>query len=379
MDYMGARITACCIEMKLYPSNAHIWVKCAGHSPLAARTPRIAPADDTARLEGILAHKVADARAKGEYLPTEGVTQEMLDGANLWREVLDSWACVYATEVEYETIDWIGGDIPARTDAEGYNAETNTLHVGDYKFGHRWVDAFENWQLLIYAMAWLDRHNKEVHGKLDEMQVVLHVVQPRAGGHRKWALSVSDLRVTYAKVIVAAAANARMANSSPNGLGLQLYTVGEHCYKCAGAINCPALRNATTAALDFGGRAIELELTPEQAAIELFLIDNAALHIKNRRDALEQLIEHSLGNGNALPHWEMKRGRGSVKWINEAEVLALGELYGADISTVKLKTPKQCEKLLPAYIVESFTEQTQGALKLSKKNADDGNKLFTQE
>lgn len=367
--------------MKLYPSNAHIWVKCAGHTALAARTARIAPADDTARLEGILAHKVADAKAKGEYLPTADVTDEMLDGATMWRDVLDSWACVYATEVEYETIDWIGGDIPARTDAEGYNAETNTLHVGDYKFGHRWVEAFENWQLLIYAMAWLDRHNKEIHDKLDTMKIKLHLVQPRAGGHKTWELTVTELRDNYARTITTAAGNARLVNTNADAMGLQTYTVGEHCYKCAGAINCPALRNATSAALNFGGRAIELELTPEQAAIELFLIDNAADHIKNRRDALTQLVEHNLINGAALPHWEMKRGRGSVKWIadKEAEVIAMGDLYDVEITTTKLKTPKQCEKLLPAFVVESFSQDTPGALKISKKRADDGAKLFNQE
>lgn len=60
-------------------------------------------------------------------------------------------------------------------------------------------------------------------------------------------------------------------------------------------------------------------------------------------------------------------------------MIALGELYGAEITATKLKTPTQCKKLLPAYVIESFTEQTQGALKVSKKNADDGAKLFNQE
>ena len=365
--------------MIIYPSNAHIWVKCAGHTALAARTPRIEPQDDSSRLEGILAHGVAEDIAATGVTKRADVTDEMLDGGVLWRDVLHGWGCEFAQEVEYETIQWIGSDIPARTDAEGYNADTNTLHIGDYKFGHRYVDAYENWQLMCYAMAYLDRHVKSfAQEQLDTMTVTLHVVQPRAGGHRQWSLPLAKLRETYARTIVDAARDARLANTNPEGMGLKTYTVGEHCYKCAGAINCAALRTATSQALDFGGRAIELELTPDQAALELFLIDNAQTHIANRRDALEQLVEHSLHNGALLPHWELKRGRGSVKWMQdrEQEVIALGELYGAEITATKLKTPTQCKKLLPAYVIESFTEQTQGALKVSKKNADDGAKLF---
>ena len=367
--------------MRIYPSNAHIWVKCAGHTALAARTPRIEPQDDSARLEGILAHGVAEDIAATGVTKRADVTDEMLDGGVMWREVLQSWGLggMYAQEVVYETVEWLGNDVPARTDAEGYNLVTNTLHVADYKFGHRYIEAFENWQLMCYAMAYLGRHVKSfTQEQLDTMTVTLHVVQPRAGGHRQWSLPLKTLRETYAKTLSEAAGNIRLLESNPDGMGLKTYTVGEHCYKCAGAINCAALRNAASQALDFGGRAIELELTPEQAALELFLIDNAETHIKNRRDALEQLVEHSLHNGALLPHWELKRGRGSVKWVQdkEQEVIALGDLYGAEITATKLKTPTQCKKLLPAYVIDSFTEQTQGALKVSKKSADDGAKLF---
>ena len=365
--------------MRIYPSNAHIWVKCAGHTALAARTPRIEPQDDTARLEGILAHGVAEDIARTGSTRRADVTDEMLDGGVMWRDVLLGWGCEFAQEVVYETVEWLGNDVPARTDAEGYNADTNTLHVADYKFGHLYIEAFENWQLMCYAMAYLGRHVKSfTQEQLDTMTVTLHVVQPRAGGHRQWSLPLKTLRETYAKTLSEAAGNIRLLESNPDGMGLKTYTVGEHCYKCAGAINCAALRTATSQALDFGGRAIELELTPDQAALELFLIDNAETHIKNRRDALEQLVEHSLHNGALLPHWELKRGRGSVKWMQdkEQEVIALGDLYGAEITATKLKTPTQCKKLLPAYVIDSFTEQTQGALKVSKKSADDGAKLF---
>ena len=365
--------------MRIYPSNAHIWVKCAGHTALAARTPRIEPQDDTERLEGILAHGVAEDIAATGVTKRADVTDEMLDGGVLWRDVLQSWGCEFAQEVAYETVEWLGNDVPARTDAEGYDPLHNVLHVADYKFGHRYIEAFENWQLMCYAMAYLGRHVKSfTQEQLDTMTVTLHVVQPRAGGHRQWGLPLKTLRETYAKTLSEAAGNIRLLESNPDGMGLKTYTVGEHCYKCAGAINCAALRTATSQALDFGGRAIELELTPEQAALELFLIDNAETHIKNRRDALEQLVEHSLHNGTLLPHWELKRGRGSVKWMQdkEQEVIALGDLYGAEITATKLKTPTQCKKLLPAYVIDSFTEQTQGALKVSKKNADDGAKLF---
>lgn len=365
----------------LYPSSAHIWVKCPGHTSLAARTERVQLGDDTARLDGILAHNVARDIADTGVTRREGVTDEMLDGGVMWRDVLHSFGAAFAQEVDYPTINWIGNNVPARTDAECYNADTNTLHIADYKFGHRYVDAVENWQLLCYAMAWLDRHVKEYADKLDTMKVVLHVVQPRAGGHRQWSLTVAQLRETYAKTIVDAARDARMAHDNPDGLGLKLYTAGEHCYKCAGAINCPALRNATAESLSFGARAIELELTPEQAAIELMLIDNAQTHIKNRRDALEQLVQHALQNGGNLPHWSLDRGRGSKKWIadKEAEVIGLAELYGAEVTVTKLKTPTQCAKLLPTFIIESHSETVPGALKLAKKRADDGAKLFNQE
>lgn len=364
----------------LHASAAAVWVKCAGHASLAARTPRIADQSDESRLEGIEAHAVAQAYAAAGEPPGDW-DPDMLEGGKLWRDVLQGWGCEYSQEVEYKCVPWIAENVPARVDAEGYNAETNTLHVADYKYGHRYVDAYENWQLLCYAMAWLDRHAKSHAHLIPDMKLALHIVQPRAGGHRTWNLTVQHLRDNYARTIVEAARTANQAHVAPDALGFELYTTGSHCYKCAGAINCPALRDAASAALEFGSRNIELDLTPEQAAIELMLIDEASTHIKNRREALEMQVMHTLQGGQSLPHWSIGHGRGSKRWIPEKEagLKAMGELYGVEVTTEKLKSPTQCAKLLPAYIIDSHSEVTQGAARIQRKRADDGAKLFTQE
>src|SRR5690606_19069954 len=66
------------------------------------------------------------------------------------------------------------------------DTKANTLYVWDAKFGHRGVDAFENWQLITYVAGLLEQLS--INGFVDQnLNVSLRVSQPRSfrsGGTR---------------------------------------------------------------------------------------------------------------------------------------------------------------------------------------------------
>ena len=165
----------------LPPSSAARVIQCPASLFMCSQFPETD--DNPKALEGTQAHEVNVAMWTGQPIPSFA-TEEMLEGAEMWCETLGA-----RTDVYYEQVvdcSQIHPDNWGTPDAWAYDEMTATLHVWDYKFGHRHVKAFENWQLINYAAGiWTS-------GGYNVSNFELTIVQPRSyhadGPVRSWSV-----------------------------------------------------------------------------------------------------------------------------------------------------------------------------------------------
>lgn len=246
-----------------------------------------------------------------------------------------------------------------------------TLHVWDYKYGHRYVDAFRNWQMIDYAIGILECEGIE---DWHPWRITLTIAQPRnyapEGPMREWYLSGSQLR-EYAGQLNEAAILA----SQPDA---PLQT-GPHCRDCLAAHACPALQRAAMAAVDVSYRQGSIDMPAAAVGLELKILAASAARLKARMDALE---EHAIGlvrKGGSVPHWTMGRTQPRSVWKQPVkDVIAMGQLFGVDLSApLKAITPPQAIKAgIDAAVITEYAETPLGSLKLVPLDSDAAAKAF---
>lgn len=321
--------------------------------------------DDTdASREGTAAHEVAARLAEhGELMPVGSltsngvaVTEEMVEGAELWAEAVAQYAggdversieCLCIHRDCYGTPDFAYGPLDG------------TLYVSDYKYGHRYVDAFENWQLIAYAIGRMPSY-------LPTVRVVLQIVQPRSyhrdGPVREWVLSGAELR-DYAGILHAACAAAEQPDA--------ICKTGTQCYECPVRHVCEAALHMEQSALYLSGSTIPLDTTVEAKAVRLRQIRRAADHLEQMESGLTEDLAAAVQRGINVPGFTLKAGSGREKWTAEVtEVVALGAVMGVDLSKPGCITPNQARKAgLSPDIVAAYSERSAGSVSLVE---DDG-------
>lgn len=324
--------------------------------------------DDTdASREGTAAHEVAARLAREGILMPAGsltsngvaVTEEMVEGAELYADTLAPYLpgsigdfekqieCLYVHRNCYGTPDYAYGPLDG------------TLYVADYKFGHRYVDAFENWQLIAYAIGRMPSY-------LPTVRVVLQIVQPRSyhrdGPVREWVLSGHELR-DYAQVLSAACLDATHPDA--------VCKTGTQCYECPARHVCEAALHMEQSALYLSGSTIPLDATVEAKAVRLHQIRRAADHLKQMESGITEDLAAAVRRGINVPGFTLKAGSGRERWTAEvAEVVTLGSAMGVDLSKPGCITPNQARKAgLPPDIVAAYSERSAGEVKLVE---DDG-------
>ena len=119
---------------------------------------RYPESNTTSSEEGTAAHWVladrldrTDNFKEGQLTPNGiAVTDEMIQGAEMVREVID--ACIPHLDLHVEetvTIPAIHPDCFGTPDVWAYDAVTTDLHIIDYKFGHGFVDEYRDPQGLL--------------------------------------------------------------------------------------------------------------------------------------------------------------------------------------------------------------------------------------
>ena len=342
---------------------------------MEARYPDV---DSDKSKEGTLAHAVWAAMQLGRPIP-DGATEEMLDGAEMMQDLVDK---IVATSgpgvspiVEYTlnagnrplfhadnwgTPDCTINDIPHRK-----------VWVIDYKFGHRYVSTFENWQLLNYAILQM---SQGMSGTIEDgIEVHLVIVQPRSyhpdGPVREWIVKSDDLW-SYRAVLLEAALASQLPNPPAK--------TNPECRDCRARGNCATLQAATYEAVEVSSTATPFEMPVEAKGRELALMTSAMDLLKARIDGLETEVLGHIKAGNPVLGWMSKQGMGRKKWTAAVpEVLALGQMMGVDVSKLGLLTPAQAIKAgLSPDVVDSYSETPRGEVQLVRDTGVFARKVF---
>jgi len=323
--------------------------------------------DDPKAIEGQLAHAVVAAALLGQDVPS-GATDEMLEGADMMVDavfpiVKPGAGLPLLVESRVDCFN-IHPDNWGTPDAWLIDRVYRRLYVWDYKFGHRYVDAFENWQMIDYACGIL-KVSGVAKEDIDQYTVQLTIVQPRNyhkdGPVRTWVLGVPELHGYGLRL--RAAAEAAMTP------GAQC-TTGPECLDCTARHACTTLQAVAYASVDMSGESIPFDLPPDALGKELSVMTAAAERLKSRISGLEDEALARIKQGASVPGWLTEQGSGRERWNKPVEeIVALGEMMGVDLNKPAAITPKQAIKAgIPAVVVAQYTETPVGEIKLVPSN-----------
>jgi Protein of unknown function (DUF2800) len=348
------------------PSGFAQMVQCPGSLTLQALYPEREDTPDA--MAGTAAHWVLQQMLTTGRDPQVGeladngvaVTLEMIEAAaECAEDVRHTLAGTSAVPVVEQYIglprvlDGCGGTPDVRA-----SLSPRMHYAWDFKFGHRYVPAFENWQLIGYASGFA----------MDEpgATVVLKIVQPRSfhvdGPVRTWRLQAQDLAPYVQRLHVAA--------HEAVGRDPQLRT-GPACQDCTARHACPALTERAYEAREVSGKTHPLEITGSLLAVELRTLWDARDRLDARISGLEAQAE-ALLRTQAVPGLRLTHGQGRAAWSRPVEeVKAMADMLGVSVlKPPALITPPQAEAAgMPAELVAAYSHRPSGAAKLV---ADDG-------
>lgn len=360
----------------LRPSSAAALVQCPGSARMQAPFPE--RGDDQDAREGRAAHWALSEMLRGDIvaegqLDPEGtmLTAEMTESAETaFNDIERTVGAGNIGLVQSEhrvTLSRIYAGMWGATDARA-SLTPRLRYVWDFKHGHRYVDPFECWQLLCYALA--DDHA----GEDPNTVVVLKIVQPRSfhrsGVVREWRLFSHQLE-PYRQVLAKAAFEAM--GPSPT------LRTGPACSDCLARHVCPSLQAEAYSAAEASGQAVPVELSPAALGLELRNLWRAQERLNARVSGLEAQAEALQRQGVAVPFTVMQNGRGATVWTVPADVvIETGRLLGHDLAKpVAAITPKQAEaKGFPETLLQTYAKTVPGALKLCADDTTQARRVF---
>jgi hypothetical protein len=344
------------------------------------------PQEDTQEtLEGNAAHwvlteKIANHDIKINDQTPQGVmvTQEMLEGADLFVDHLRqrnvNFKHLYVEQrVEISTINEHCFGTP---DVFYFDVSTNTIDVFDYKFGHKFVDEFKNYQCVLYAEGVLNKLAKtfgEAPGVFDQLcKVNITIIQPRCfykgSPIRTWSFPAIDLRPLVN--IIRSAASEALSNPKAKP--------GEQCEDCPGRHSCAALQQDAYRSSRVARASLPLELPLNAASLELKMLKESLLLLQARVDGLSEFVTSKLRQGERAPFHSLGTTRSKRVWNRPIdEIIALGRMFDVDLSKQNVVTPTQAIKLkVDEAVINCYSEYENGSIKLEDHNPNDVSKIF---
>jgi hypothetical protein len=323
--------------------------------------------------EGTAAHFAAAEAVRGRPVAVGAVdpvtslpmTAEMVEcGGEFARDVLDTLkAASHGSVVQVEQRQPAGFNPQNWGTPDAYIVDRPklVLHLWDYKFGHRYVDAYMNWQLLNYAILIL-LANGVPPEQWRHWTITMTVYQPRnyhpAGPLREWHLAGDKLLPLYDRLKEAAAA--ALLPGAP-------LKTGAHCRDCRARTGCPALQRVAMSAVDLSFEQQRVDMPPEAVGLELAILKAAADRIKARVTGLEEQALATIRSGVDVPHWTTDYSYGRTRWkVPVAEVLILGQMYGVDLGKPpEAITPTQAKKAgVDPAVIAAYSETPRGVMAL---------------
>jgi len=361
----------------LSPSSASTWRYCAAYPSMVKLYPGEESEDAK---EGTAAHWVAWRLSDG-VLPKEGelapngvmVTQEMIDGAELLISAMYSMASPGEWNVEEPVVIFDDLDCWGTPDGWSYCEVTRTLRNIDYKFGHRFVDEYENDQGILYIKGLIDLI-QDNYGIYDQdLNVEFTIVQPRCFYRgepvRTWRFKACDIRGHINMLRMAAE---RALDVDP------VATTNPGCRDCPARHDCPALQKATCADIETSTQSTPINITAHAAAVELKMLERARDRMDARITGLQEFVLSKIRSGERVPHYQVLQGYGRRAWnVAEEEVIALGLAFEKDLSKRSVITPSQAIKLgIDESVIKEYSHTPLGKLSLAPQ--ENPNKLFSQ-
>lgn len=360
------------------PSALHRIRLCHASLKMQEAYPHLPWEDEEASAEGTCAHWVLQqALTPGARMPVKGdldpagtpVTDEMLDAVDDAVEAVDDLLAKYGASRADLVIEQalavarIHKDCWGTPDIRFWGR--GVLVVIDFKFGFRYVDEFENEQLVAYTVGEIDAQGVSDLGQ----QCVNVIIQPRAYGAstvRAWEFNASTVR-GFVNLMVSAVEGALMdqpvARATPEG-----------CRNCRARHACSTLQVAAQDAMAYAGQAQPLELPPVALSTELRFAERMSKLLEARVEGLKAQALYLAQNGARLPHHVLGSGRGKTVWsMPDAQVIAMGPALGLNLAKEPdAITPKQALALgLNPVLMPALTTDRPGSLRLV---VDDGSK-----
>ncbi len=381
------------------PSSMFRTVACHGWANMSAGLPD--EETDEAR-EGTATHWVGEqlvslftSRAPDDLPPSvelvgrtapNGViiTEEMFDGAMTWVNEIFRIKNLKNLDVNMETpvaMPDIHAECWGTPDAWLFDHITLTLYVLDFKYGHRSVTAFENWQLMAYALGILSIITNGTPLGEHGIKVQFTIVQPRCydglGPYRRWEIPAVELR-GYVNQMNHACAMSQQPDPS--------IQTGPHCRDCPARGRCNALQGASSTAVDLSTTMIPRELSEIGLAYEIQVLRRASELLTLRKEALESEAESRMKSGITVPGFELEQGYSRDKWTQDDDAIrTMASLFGVSFDAPrKLMTPSQAKNTLKSNNIDpSVLEGTYGKTATSMKLVENDNSLakhiFSQE
>jgi hypothetical protein len=313
------------------------------------------------------------------------ITEEMLDGADLIIETVQKQMGIIRTpmaalRVEQKVAVPFGTGNFGTPDLWAISAELRNIAIFDYKFGHRFVDEWWNPQGLCYLAGIVEILCSEWKigpGAFDQMGVTVSftVIQPRCYYKGK------PVRTHTFKLIEAREHFNRLANMAEAAtVAAPVATTNTHCIDCPGRHACSALQLAAYSDAEVSNARSPVDLTPEAAALELRFLSRSLDRLEARVDGLRELAIANLRAGKPNPYFRLEPGFGRKAWIiPDGQVLAIGQLYGKDLSKTAVITPSQAKKAgVDEKIIDANSFIPSTTLKLVAENPADARKVFGQ-
>lgn len=252
---------------------------------------------------------------------------------------------------------------------------SRTLYVWDFKFGHKFVDEFENWQLLTYAAGYALEQARVYVGV--SLNVVLRVVQPRAyhprGPVREWRITGAQLAdYTHRLAMAADEATSLVAECKPQP---------DACENCRARHACAALQRASYRGMALAMQAQASDLSPEALGLELRYLTDAAALMKARLSGLTTQAEMLLREGRQVPHWRMGSAQSRLAWrVTDAEAIVAGQMVGLDLSKPpEAITPTQAARAgFPEPMLATFAHRPPAGVKLELDDGSTARRIFSQ-
>jgi len=359
----------------LRPSSAPRWSRCALSWSLERAYPG---SDGEAARQGTAAHWYVTEAVQGRVnvvgaIAPNGVPidAEMIECGQQFIDHAATLGTPQMVEHRLTMHATIHPDCGGTPDMFVLDRNAHTLHVVDYKYGHRYSHPGEQW--FCYAAGAIEAAGlgwDDVKG----WEIFLTVVQPRnydpAGTVRTVRMLGHELRREVDKLAAAA-----LRAKSPDADA----TTGDHCRDCSGRHACETLRRVGAYVLDLSGESVPHEIPDAALGLTLTHIARAQARLEALRTGLEAQAMGRIRANAAVPGWSLLQGLGREKWtLPDAAIVAIGENMGADFSKISTITPNQARKLVDPTLIDAFATRPHGEFKLSPADPSAFAKAFSK-